>query len=106
MSHDSLFALPFTVLETVLLVREFICLGTGWVKFKRAKPNDSGDLVDRHRGTHPKVMRRFMGTDAAHWNELVALMAWEMACYSEGNVDISTLHDLPSTSGSPTEVIL
>lgn len=29
LSHDSLFALPFTVLETVLLVREFIRVGTG-----------------------------------------------------------------------------
>ena len=47
-----------------------------------------------------------MGTDAAHSNEFVALMAWEMASYPEGNVDTSTLRDLPSTSGSPTEVIL
>ena len=55
-------------------------------------------------------MRRFVGTDAAHSNELVALvtgeMALEMVCYPEGNVDISTLRDLPFTSGSPTEVIL
>ena len=47
-----------------------------------------------------------MGTDAAHSNEFVALMTWKIACYPEGNVDISTLRDLPSTSGSPTEVIL